>query len=116
MENSASIERRVNLGGDSHRYPLRVGYLDCVRCRPALPRARQRVPSFESKPTVAREGRVNRSQRLSDFIVLDEHLKGMTRHDNQVELILPGDRTEITENPLNIPPLICLQQHASRWI
>ena len=46
-----------------------------------------------------------------DFIVLDEYLKGMTRHDDEVELAVPAGRREIARDPLDIRTFTRLRQH-----
>ena len=35
----------------------------------------------------------------------------MARHDDQVELLFPLDRSKVTENPFDVRPPTCLSEH-----
>lgn len=78
---------------------------------PTLPGANQQVASLEREPAVVGKGRPYRGERGSQLVVFDEHLKCMTDHDDQVELLIPTDRAKVTEDPLDVRPLTRLLEH-----
>jgi hypothetical protein len=62
-------------------------------------------------PSALGESGPDRGRRPSYRVDLQDHLDGVAGHDDEVELLIPGARGSLTEDPLDIRPLPCLLQH-----
>ena len=60
---------------------------------PAFPLPGEWIACLEHEASVPRKCRPYCGQRLSQLVVIDEHLKRMTSHYDEIELSTPVDRS-----------------------
>ena len=108
--NNISNDGRFHLVGHSY-YGAAMHNLYSVVRNPAFPCSSQRIAGFEREAAVLGESRPYRGQGRPQLVVSNQHLKCVTGHYDEVELLTPIDRCGVTEAPFHIRTILRLLQH-----
>lgn len=101
-----------DLGLHSHRGAAMDDF-PCVLGRPVVPGAGEGISGLEGEAAALGEGAADGGEGLSQLVVVEEDLKGVAGHGDEVELVGPVDGGQVAVDPVDVGALAGLVEHGA---